>query len=102
MAGRAEARSGPVAAARWPPCGTWEYWDGFVPRDGDGVGSTSYKSGTTWMQNPVLHLMFRGAGRARILQPARTTAWLWKPAIKTGRTAARLQLSVPRSRRRGG
>jgi aryl sulfotransferase len=34
-------------------------WDRFVPRDGDVVISTSYKSGTTWMQNIVLHLLFR-------------------------------------------
>lgn len=34
-------------------------WDLVVPRDGDVVISTSYKSGTTWMQNIVLQLIFR-------------------------------------------
>ena len=38
-------------------------WSRFVPRDGDVVISTSYKSGTTWMQNIVVHLLFRGRGR---------------------------------------
>jgi aryl sulfotransferase len=34
-------------------------WDRFVPREGDVVVSTSYKSGTTWMQNIVLNLICR-------------------------------------------
>jgi aryl sulfotransferase len=35
-------------------------WDLVTPRDGDVVISTSYKSGTTWMQNIVLQMIFRG------------------------------------------
>jgi aryl sulfotransferase len=35
-------------------------WDLITPRDGDIVISTSYKSGTTWMQNIVLRLVFQG------------------------------------------
>lgn len=35
-------------------------WDLVTPRDGDVVISTSYKSGTTWMQNIVLQMLFRG------------------------------------------
>ncbi len=34
-------------------------WDLVPPRDGDVVISTSYKSGTTWMQNIVLRMIFR-------------------------------------------
>jgi len=33
-------------------------WQKFVPRDDDIVISTSYKSGTTWMQNIVANLVF--------------------------------------------
>jgi aryl sulfotransferase len=33
-------------------------WDLVPPRDGDVVISTSYKSGTTWMQNIVLQMIF--------------------------------------------
>ena len=36
------------------------HWDAYAPREGDVVVSTSYKSGTTWMQNIVLHLIFLG------------------------------------------
>jgi aryl sulfotransferase len=35
-------------------------WDLVIPRDGDVVISTSYKSGTTWMQNIVLQMVFHG------------------------------------------
>src|SRR4051794_3818679 len=36
-------------------------WDRFRPREGDVLISTSYKSGTTWMQRIVSLLLF-GAG----------------------------------------
>ena len=36
-------------------------WDHFTPRDGDIVVSTSFRSGTTWMQMIVRHLLFEDA-----------------------------------------
>lgn len=33
-------------------------WDHFTPRDGDIVVATSFRSGTTWMQMIVRHLLF--------------------------------------------
>src|SRR5690242_19482225 len=35
-------------------------WAHFTPRDDDLVVSTPYKSGTTWTQEIVLHLVFLG------------------------------------------
>src|SRR3954468_10352740 len=37
-------------------------WDRFTPRAGDVLISTSYKSGTTWMQRIISLLVF-GSGR---------------------------------------
>ena len=34
-------------------------WRVFEPREGDVVGTTSYKSGTTWMQQILHTLVFR-------------------------------------------
>lgn len=33
-------------------------WEHFVPRDDDIIIATSYKAGTTWMQNIVQHMIF--------------------------------------------
>ena len=50
-------------------------WDRFQPRPGDIVISTSYKSGTTWMQNIVLRLVFHGRpGRRSPRSPPGSTA----------------------------
>lgn len=43
-------------------------WDLVIPRDGDIVISTSYKSGTTWMQNIVLQLLFRETGAPAVAE----------------------------------
>lgn len=34
-------------------------WDAYLPRDDDIVIATPYKSGTTWMQNIIMHLIFQ-------------------------------------------
>jgi aryl sulfotransferase len=39
-----------------------EPWDRYNPRAGDVVIATSYKSGTTWMQGIVAHLLFPDQG----------------------------------------
>jgi aryl sulfotransferase len=41
-------------------------WDRYVPRPGDIVVSTSYKSGTTWMQNILRQLLFPSEPRPPI------------------------------------
>ncbi|MCB9147704.1 MAG: sulfotransferase domain-containing protein [Caldilineaceae bacterium] len=35
-------------------------WDHYTPRAGDIIVTTSYKSGTSWMQDIVLHLIYQG------------------------------------------
>ena len=39
------------------------HWDRFRPREGDIVVSTSYKSGTTWMQNILRQLLYPEAAK---------------------------------------
>ncbi|HVH04329.1 MAG TPA: sulfotransferase domain-containing protein [Amaricoccus sp.] len=48
-------------------------WDRFRPRDGDVVITTSYKSGTTWTQNILRHLVFPDAPRPAV---AAVSPWL--------------------------
>ncbi len=35
-------------------------WDHYAPREDDVIVTTSYKSGTSWMQDIVLHLIYHG------------------------------------------
>ena len=44
------------------------HWDRFRPRDGDIVVSTSYKSGTTWMQNILRQLIYPEAAKPAVAQ----------------------------------
>ncbi len=53
-------------------------WDGFRPREGDVVISTSYKSGTTWMQNLVLELLFPDGDRPAV---SAVSPWLDRSTI---------------------
>jgi len=49
-------------------------WNAFVPRDDDIIVSTSYKSGTTWMQHIIHQLIFKGDEGA--LPPGFCSPWL--------------------------
>lgn len=54
-------------------------WTRFTPRDDDIIISTPYKSGTTWMQEIVLHLVFLGE---EIPYRSEVSPWLdnrWRP-----------------------
>ncbi len=48
-------------------------WDLVIPRDGDVVIGTSYKSGTTWMQSIVLQMIFHGK---KVLAVANVSPWV--------------------------
>jgi aryl sulfotransferase len=49
------------------------HWDRYRPRPGDIVISTSYKSGTTWMQNILRHLVYPDDPRPSV---AEVSPWL--------------------------
>lgn len=49
-------------------------WDDFKVRDDDIIIATPYKSGTTWMQNIVRHLVF--LGQEEMPAPAEVSPWL--------------------------
>lgn len=49
-------------------------WRVFEPREGDVVVTTSYKSGTTWMQQILHYLVFRGDPEA--LPPGLVSPWI--------------------------
>ena len=65
-------------------------WEVYRPRAGDVVVTTSYKSGTTWMQNIVLRLIFQGRE-----VPAVSAVSPWIDRRRTDLTS-----SPPSSRRR--
>ena len=39
-------------------------WDDYIPRDDDIIIATSLRSGTTWMQLIVMHLIFQDMPRS--------------------------------------
>jgi aryl sulfotransferase len=69
-------------------------WDLIPPREGDIVITTSYKSGTTWMQNIVLRLVFQG----RPL-PAVSDVSPWIDRYRTDPEPMRVQLAAQTHRR---
>lgn len=62
-------------------------WDGFRSRPGDVVISTSYKSGTTWMQNILRHLVFPGDAKPPV---SAVSPWLDRRTDTLGQTLAML------------
>ena len=61
------------------------YWDHYRPRDDDIIIATSYKSGTTWMQNIVLNLIFLGQ---EVPSVSGTSPWLaFRPSSIADRIA---------------
>lgn len=63
-------------------------WDGFRPRPGDVVISTSYKSGTTWMQNILRQLVFPGSEKPAV---SAVSPWLDRRRDDPGATLAMLE-----------
>ena len=62
-------------------------WERYRPRPGDIVISTSYKSGTTWMQNIVRQLVFPGNPKPPV---SAVSPWLDRQNPDIAETAARL------------
>ena len=63
-------------------------WDGFRHRPGDVVISTSYKSGTTWMQNILRQLVFPGDAKPPV---SAVSPWLDRRNDDLGATLAMLE-----------
>ncbi len=68
-------------------------WDGFRPRAGDIVITTSYKSGTTWMQNILRQLVFERPPRPPISE---ASPWLDRRDREVVATLARLEAQTHR------
>lgn len=68
-------------------------WDRYRPRDGDVVISTSYKSGTTWMQNILRQLVFPEAPRPPV---SAVSPWLDRRNPEIGATIAALEAQTHR------
>ncbi len=69
-------------------------WEVYRPRAGDVVVTTSYKSGTTWMQNIVLRLIFQGRE-----VPAVSAVSPWIDRRRTDLTELAAQLDAQTHRR---
>jgi aryl sulfotransferase len=54
-------------------------WERYAPREGDVIVATSYKSGTTWMQNIVLHLFFLGQPVPPVFEASLWIGGRWNP-----------------------
>jgi aryl sulfotransferase len=63
-------------------------WQLYRPRPGDIVISTSYKSGTTWMQNIVRQLVFPGEPKPPV---SAVSPWLDRQNAEIAAVAARLE-----------
>lgn len=68
-------------------------WDALVPRPGDVVISTSYKSGTTWMQNILRQLVFPEAPRPAV---SAVSPWLDRRRTDLEATVAALEAQTHR------
>lgn len=69
------------------------HWDRYRPRAGDVVISTSYKSGTTWMQNILRQLVFPGPPRPPV---SAVSPWLDRQNDDIDATLAALEAQTHR------